>query len=364
MSNEITLEDINKIEEELFFSDDSDMLPPSDIVAFNELRSCSDLVRMYQSEQLNIQPDFQRDIVWSNSAQTRFIDSLIKQLPIPSICISLDYRTEKRIVIDGLQRMNSIIKFLSDEEWLLSKLNDIDMKISGKSVSSIKKKNSALYSRVENFTIPVTVIRCDFSKRTHMNYLFTIFHRLNTGGIKLNNQEIRNCIYSGKLNNLLIKLTKYETFIKLFNLESDKNYRFSYDEQILRFFAFIDNKDNYHGKLSLFLNEYMSDNRNPDENFLRNKEILFKKTVDILFVNILESKEIERISKTTIEGLFFGIASNVEQLINIDNTTLQCYYDNLINDRLFSLDNLKDNPSNSEKVIQRLERAKEIFSGN
>ena len=92
----------------------------------------------------------------------------------------------------------------------------------------------------------------------------------------------------------------------------------------------------------ILLNEYMSDNRNPDENFLRNKEILFKKTVDILFVNILESKEIERISKTTIEGLFFGIASNVEQLINIDNTTLQCYYDNLINDRLFSLDNLKD----------------------
>ena len=83
-----------------------------------------------------------------------------------------------------------------------------------------------------------------------------------------------------------------------------------------------------------------------------------------VILNILESKEIERISKTTIEGLFFGIASNVEQLINIDNTTLQCYYDNLINDRLFSLDNLKDNPSNSEKVIQRLERAKEIFSGN
>ena len=66
---------------------------------------------------------------------------------------------------------------------------------------------------------------------------------------------------------------------------------------------------------------------------------MFKKTVDILFVNILESKEIERISKTTIEGLFFGIASNVEQLINIDNTKLQSYYHNLINDRLFSLDN-------------------------
>ena len=77
-------ETIAKKEEEEKLSDTEDYseTPPSDIVAFNELRSCADLVRMHRAHQLVIQPDFQRDVVWSNPSQSRFIDSLAKQLPI------------------------------------------------------------------------------------------------------------------------------------------------------------------------------------------------------------------------------------------------------------------------------------------
>ena len=88
------------------------VMPPPDIVAFNEQRSCADIFRMYQKGQIEISPDFQRGEVWRNSAQTLFIDSLMKQLPIPSMCISLDISSQKRMVIDGLQRITSIIKFL------------------------------------------------------------------------------------------------------------------------------------------------------------------------------------------------------------------------------------------------------------
>ena len=89
------------------------VVPPPDIVAFNEARSCADLFRLYQKGQLDIQPKFQRGIVWSNKEQALFVDSLIKQLPIPSICISLDIKTQKRLVIDGLQRLWTIIHFLN-----------------------------------------------------------------------------------------------------------------------------------------------------------------------------------------------------------------------------------------------------------
>ena len=71
-------EDIERIEAEQEENDDYSETPPTDIVAFNELRSCADLVRMYNTRQLVIKPDFQRDVVWSNPAQTRFIDSLVK----------------------------------------------------------------------------------------------------------------------------------------------------------------------------------------------------------------------------------------------------------------------------------------------
>ena len=133
---------IKELEDTQQYEDNSNDLPPSDIVAFNELRSCADLLRLYESKQLNIQPDFQRDIVWSKPDQTRFIDSLTKQLPIPSMCISLDYKTDRRLIIDGLQRMNSIINFLSDDEWKLSELDDIDEKLSGKTVHTIKTKSN------------------------------------------------------------------------------------------------------------------------------------------------------------------------------------------------------------------------------
>ncbi len=146
---EMTPEDINEfIEREKEEAKDAtiSVVPPPDIVAFNELRSCADIYRMYTKNQIDINPDFQRGEVWTNRAQTLFIDSLIKQLPIPSMCISLDIKTQKRLVIDGLQRITSIIKFLDEKkDWRLSKTDDVDNRISGKKVSEIKKENNNLF---------------------------------------------------------------------------------------------------------------------------------------------------------------------------------------------------------------------------
>ncbi len=358
-------EELQELEKNEVFEDDNSDLPPNDIVTFNELRSCSDLVRMYKTGQLEIQPDFQRDIVWKKPDQTRFIDSLVKQLPIPSICISLDYKTNKRLVIDGLQRMQSIINFLGDENdsWRLSKLDDVDDKISGKTVAAIKSKYPKIYDRVENLTIPVTVLRCDYSKESHMRYLFTIFHRLNTGGLKLNNQEIRNCIFNGSFNKLLKTEVKYENYRNLLGLEKDKSYRFIYEELILRFFAFFDWLDKYNGKLSAFLNEYMNKHKDADETFISSKKHLFERVVDLLYIRILDSNKLPHISKATTEGLMIGIAKNINTLEGLNDEVLKTYYDNLRNDPLYSIENLKEGLSQKDKVVSRLNRAIEIFNG-
>ena len=181
-----------------FESDDTSESPPSDIVAFNELRSCADLFRLKKRGILDLNPEFQRDFVWPPLVQSRFIDSLVKGLPIPSMCFAHDWKNNEYQVIDGLQRISTIVKFLDeDQKWKLSKEEDIDPKISGKLVSDLRNGPPSLrkyYDRVENISIPVTILRCDMSKTTHSEYVFTIFHRLNTGGAKLDNQEIRNCI--------------------------------------------------------------------------------------------------------------------------------------------------------------------------
>lgn len=64
----IMTSEINELEEETFQEDDSPEFPPPDIVAYNELRSCADLYRMYTKEILEIQPEFQREIVWKSPA--------------------------------------------------------------------------------------------------------------------------------------------------------------------------------------------------------------------------------------------------------------------------------------------------------
>lgn len=354
--------EIKEKEDEEFESDDFSEVPPNDIVAFNELRSCADLVRMYKTDQLEIQPDFQRDVVWSKASQTRFIDSLIKQLPIPSMCLSLDYKTGKRLMIDGLQRISSIINFLTDDKWKLSKLDDIDKGISGKAVSQIKNKDYEIYSRLENLTIPITVLRCDYSKKSHMHYLFTIFHRLNTGGNKLNNQEIRNCIFHGNFNDLLKSLANYGNFQKLLSINPEKTYRFAHEELILRFFAFHESFEKYPGRLAKYLNDYMNDKKGIDEAELSEKRHLFERVIDLFYLRILDQEPMPKLSKATTEGILVGISRNINSLEALTDEEVKERYINLRNDELYSVDNLKEGLSAKDKVISRLARAVEIFS--
>lgn len=285
--------DIYKLEEETFKEDDSVELPPADIIAYNELRSCADLFRMYTQGILEIRPEFQREVVWTNPQQTRFIDSLVKQLPIPSMCFSLDFKSQRWQVIDGLQRMWSIIRFLNGSDWRLSKLDDIDPRLSGQPVSKLADRNSDLHSyftRVENLTLPITVLRCDYSKKSHTRYLFTIFHRLNTGAVRLNNQEIRNCIYSGPFNDFLRKLDANPIWMKLNRMKESGGYRYTKQELILRFFALHDSYEEYDGRLARFLNDYMAEHRYPASTFLQEKETLFERTVKIVYESILKGE--------------------------------------------------------------------------
>ena len=159
------------------------------------------------------------------------------------MCFSLDYRNQHWQVIDGLQRMWTIIRFLSGDCGSFSKIPDVDPAISGRNIRDFLESKStdqsnlqhSYYQRIQNFTLPITVIRCDHSKSSHMEYLFTIFHRLNTGSVKLNNQEIRNCIYSGTFNNFLHELDRNEAWLKINGRSSPDGDRYRGQELILRF---------------------------------------------------------------------------------------------------------------------------------
>jgi hypothetical protein len=358
---------IEELEKQSLEQDDYQQIPPAEIVAYNELRSCADLFRMYSQKIIEIQPEFQREVVWSGPDQTRFIDSLIKQLPIPSMCFAMDSKLQRWIVIDGLQRMYTIVKFLQGGDWTLSALDDIEQAVAGKSVAALKLEDDPLhqyYTRVENLTLPINVLRCDFKKQTHMEYLFTIFHRLNTGGMKLNNQEIRNCIYTGTFNSFLKEADKYPAWRRLNRMKANNSYRFTKQEIILRFLAFYDLGADYEGYLAKFLNVYMHKHQQADEAFINQKRNLFNETVDCIVEKAFGGTAPPKLSLTVLEAVLVGVAKNIDALRGSADNIVAARFQALVNHNDFSEASLKEGLSKKPRVLARFSTATRIFAGN
>lgn len=351
---------VSKIDEDVEYEDDdSSVQPPKDIFCTNEVRSCAELYRMVLENSLNTQPSYQRRVVWSNADRSRFIDSLSKRLPIPSLCISVS--NEKYEVIDGQQRIATIVAFLEEatnpeKDWSLSQLCDIDPLLSGKKVSEIRKNSPEIYSRIRNNMIPITSVYCDYGKSNHLEYIYKIFHRLNTTGSALNNQEIRNCVYFGRFNNLLKELDKNSNWLQILPSIAD-NDRLKGQERILMFFAFYDQLDIYNGRLTTFLNQYMIAHKNDSEKDLSDKRDLFIKTLDIA-----SRIEYSKKSKVIIDAILYGIAQNINHLTDCDSSFLTEKYNTLISSQELATENISGGIWQKDNTITRFNKSRDIFS--
>jgi hypothetical protein len=270
---------------------------------------------MHASGKMEIQPDFQREVVWKPQEQARFIDSLVKQLPIPSMCFSLDANLKTWKVIDGLQRMHTITSFLGTAEWKIIDVEDILPLLRGKKNVQLRggsDEEKRLYASVEDISIPITVIRCDYSKPSDMRYLFTIFNRLNSGGVRLNNQEIRNCIYSGKFNDLLKSVDHFnKPWRHVCKRIWGKMDRFRSVEILLRMLAFSRRLDAYDGNLAGFLNEYMLAAMRASDSDLQSERQLLERSAALAAL-VLDEFGSGKLSLTFVEGILVGVIGNIE----------------------------------------------------
>ncbi len=209
--------------------------------------------------ELEIQ-EFQRKEIWDNAKQSRLIESILRDIPIPAIYLEKE-SDKKYVVIDGQQRIKSITHFLkggSDGLKLvgLSKLTEL------KNLKYEHLKGSEDSRRkLKDAKIPVIIIS-DCSKE--MKY--EIFERLNTGAMQLNPQELRNCMFHGNYNDMIKKLSRNEDFKYLLGSIWGKYHNRMIDaELILRFFAFSRLKyylfEKYKSPMKKFLNNEMENHR-------------------------------------------------------------------------------------------------------
>lgn len=175
---------------------------------------------------------------------------MILNIPIPVLYFA-ETADAKYEIIDGHQRVRSIVRYLSNQ-----------FPLSGVAVLREYKgiRFHKLPEREQRFLKMRTLRTILISIDSHPNMKFEIFERLNTGAILLNAQELRNSIYRGSLNNLLHELAKSVTFRGLMGTKTPRR-RMVDEEIILRFFALNSLLDKYRTPLKRFLNEFMSSSK-------------------------------------------------------------------------------------------------------
>ena len=154
------------------------------------------------------------------------------------------------------------------------------------------------------------------------------------------------------------KLAKATETKKLFGLKT----RFANEEMILRFFAFNEGLNNYHGKLSKFLNDYMFNFRNFSEDEIETKSKLYFETTNLIYEVIFDKTPATSYGKTFLEGLLYGISQNLEKLKLESPEKLKSLFDCFKALPEYSVQSLKEGLAAKEKVNDRFIASKNCFA--
>lgn len=253
--------------------------------------SFRELISMYEEDEL-LKPELQRNYVWDKNEASRFIESILLGLPIPSIFLA-NMPDSTKLIIDGYQRIMSVYDYVQTgifskdgKAFKLANTKLINERWRGKTFKELSKEDQR---KIRSTTIHAIVFEQKVSDNGKQTSLFQIFERINTSGRSLNPQEVRNCVYQGEFNRTLFELNKYDIWRKLYGTELVDN-RMKDLEFVLRFFAMIDfnfkEKDTGQISLKKYLNEYMGITKSSTLNV---KTDNFKKTMDFIYTNLGEN---------------------------------------------------------------------------
>jgi uncharacterized protein with ParB-like and HNH nuclease domain len=244
------------------------------------------LVSKYKKGTMTV-PGFQRNYVWNIKQASRLIESFLLGLPVPAIFLFTDEVNNEQLVIDGQQRLMSVVYFFegyfggADTNGLrkVFRLTGLNEKspYNNKTYSELEESDQAAFNKLNDSVLRAFVIK-QITPNGNTS-VYHIFERLNTGGTQLVGQEIRNCVYHGSFNNLLCELNKYENWRKIFgSMVSHKRQKDV--ELILRFFSFYENGHNYERPIKDFMSNFMREHQNIDTEKAQEFAQLFKTTCD------------------------------------------------------------------------------------
>ena len=242
--------------------------------------SIRELLLMRTEKDLDLRPQFQRNFVFDKQKASRLIESILLDVPIPDIYFA-EGKDGKYSVIDGQQRLTSFLGFI--DEKLPSGESFTEFTLGGlKILTELNKKKfsdleSDIQMKIKSTALHVIIIKKDSDD----DVKFDIFERLNTGSMKLNEDEIRNSVYRGPYIELLDELADDKTFGELVRKPNYK-IRMWYRGMILRFFALSEKTYiNYRPSMKQFCNKELRERQYMSDEKIKEYRNRFRKSVDL-----------------------------------------------------------------------------------
>jgi len=302
------------------------------------------LVKRMENEEIKI-PHFQREYVWNHEEASRFIESLILRLPVPSIFLLRDKFSNSLIIIDGQQRLKTLLYFFKGQfpdgkKFYLKNVLPQFEKYTFNELSLSDQRE------LENSIIHCIVIMDE----ENSDAPYHLFERLNTTGTPLTSQEIRSALYFGKLNDLIIELSKIEPWNKIVK----KDNRLTDQEYILRLIALHYDLDYYNGNMKGFLNQFMLKNRNLNSITIDGVKSFFIPTIE-KFVELYPFKS-KPFSIAFFEPLFYWTSKH----LNLSSEKLELIISNLDKNEDYNKF-VKSSTTSKSSVFNKFQLVKEFF---
>ncbi|REC41341.1 MULTISPECIES: DUF262 domain-containing protein [Chryseobacterium] len=226
---------------------------------------------------IDLAPKYQRRFRWDEARKSKLIESFLMNVPVPPIFLNED-DFGKYSVIDGKQRLSAISEFVT------GKLNLKDLEVF-KDLNGLNIFDLPIEFQ-NSLKIRATVRAIIILRQSDKDIKYEVFQRLNTGGVKLNAQEIRNSAFPSLLNDKILDLSENKNFHKVLGIKSKAKSRIYQEmkdaELVLRFFALKDIYKNYKGGLKNILDGYLDDNQDLKKNEISDLEKDFQSTLDLV----------------------------------------------------------------------------------
>lgn len=319
---------------------------------------------MIDKDTLLLRPEFQRNTVWDDVRKSRLIESLMLRIPIPAFYFDED-NDGKKTVIDGLQRLTAINDYMNDS-FKLTGLQYLQNECGDMLFSQLKQKYR---TRIEDAQLTVNIL----DPRSPADVKFDIFRRVNTGGVPLNAQEIRNVLSNEQTRHFLISMAQSEEFTRA-TRDRVNDIRMDAQELCLRFIAFYTHYDaKLHciknaSSVGTMLDKCILDLNNKSKKELKELFLIFKSSMNkcyALFGDKAFSKPnnehiINKVLFTSWAVTLTRYDYNLIKFEHLRNSAIKCLYERLERDPEY-FTSISSSTSTKKSVRKQFQTAYEIM---